>query len=389
MHIVIGLPHSGGGFSGKFVDSIMFCLTGLKANFTWLRKRSALIYVSRNEMFQKARDLDADYLIMIDSDIEFPHDAIGKLIAHEKDICSGVYYMRDYPHRPYVYRWTGKDVYVHENYSQVPEELFKVDSVGGGFLLISKKVLQGWDYSWGKPFNHIEHDDGDGGRLLGEDTSFCLRCKDRFEIWADPTIELGHEGDITIGRKHWERERKKMLDKDRQSDGIDGWTTPEELQFLAEIASSKRNIVEVGSWKGRSTKVLLDASEGFVHAVDHFEGTDKEGDDWSGILAKEQDVKSEFIKNVGEYHNLRLHEMPSERAVELFSDGELDMVFIDGDHTYTGCKRDIEMWLPKIAKGGLICGHDYANGWDGVVRAVSDTVGDVNVVGTIWYKEVA
>lgn len=37
----------------------------------------------------------------------------------------------------------------------------------------------------------------------------------------------------------------------------------------------------------------------------------------------------------------------------------VDMVFVDGDHTYEGCKGDIENWLPNIRPGGVIALHDY------------------------------
>ena len=36
-----------------------------------------------------------------------------------------------------------------------------------------------------------------------------------------------------------------------------------------------------------------------------------------------------------------------------------NMVFIDGDHSYEGCKGDIEAWLPHIASGGIIAIHDF------------------------------
>ncbi len=38
----------------------------------------------------------------------------------------------------------------------------------------------------------------------------------------------------------------------------------------------------------------------------------------------------------------------------------LDFLFIDGDHTYGGVKRDFEMYLPLVRKGGLIAMHDIA-----------------------------
>lgn len=37
----------------------------------------------------------------------------------------------------------------------------------------------------------------------------------------------------------------------------------------------------------------------------------------------------------------------------------VDMVFIDADHSYEGCKGDIEAWLPNIKPGGILAVHDY------------------------------
>ena len=56
--------------------------------------------------------------------------------------------------------------------------------------------------------------------------------------------------------------------------------------------------------------------------------------------------------------------MDSVKASEAFSDGSLDFVFIDADHSYEGVSRDIEAWYPKVKAEGLLCGHDYANPGD-------------------------
>jgi hypothetical protein len=58
-------------------------------------------------------------------------------------------------------------------------------------------------------------------------------------------------------------------------------------------------------------------------------------------------------------------------AANRISDGKLDFVFIDGDHSYEGCSRDIEAWLPKVKPGGWLMGHDYTIR-PGVKRAVDD-----------------
>lgn len=62
-------------------------------------------------------------------------------------------------------------------------------------------------------------------------------------------------------------------------------------------------------------------------------------------------------------------------AAKAVPDGSLDFVYIDADHSYEGCKADIETWLPKIAPGGVIGGHDYCDVWPGVMRAVNESFG--------------
>ena len=47
---------------------------------------------------------------------------------------------------------------------------------------------------------------------------------------------------------------------------------------------------------------------------------------------------------------------------------KVDFVYIDANHQYEFVKADILAWLPKVKKGGMICGHDF--GRDGVYKAV-------------------
>jgi predicted O-methyltransferase YrrM len=390
--LAIGLPHVN-DFSGATVLSLFGALATWGQKFLPLEEEGALIDTARNRIFRKAQKENADYLLFVDSDMVFPADALQKLIALDKDVATGVYFSRKAPHRPIIYNWTGKETGVHRNYVDIPEEPFKVDSCGAGFMLISRRVLDEWTQErykkYGRPFTRILADYGEtGADHLGEDTSFCLRCKELgYEIWADPTIELGHRGMQTVGAAHWEQVKENI----RKSDdvpGINGWTTPEELKFLSQIAEKASNIVEIGCWKGRSTKCLLEASQGVVHAIDHFKGTSAAEDPWSGFLAEEQDIYKEFMENVGNDPNVKVYKMGSAEAVEYFEDGSLDMVFIDGDHTYDAVKKDIELYMPKIKKGGILCGHDYKS-FKGVTEAVNEKFDTINVVGTIWFKEVA
>jgi predicted O-methyltransferase YrrM len=51
-------------------------------------------------------------------------------------------------------------------------------------------------------------------------------------------------------------------------------------------------------------------------------------------------------------------------------DGSVDLVYIDGDHTYEAVLKDLNAWVPKIKKGGIVCGDDI--GWPGVKKAVDE-----------------
>lgn len=49
---------------------------------------------------------------------------------------------------------------------------------------------------------------------------------------------------------------------------------------------------------------------------------------------------------------------------------KISVLFIDGDHSYKGCKRDILAWYPRMEKGGVMLFHDCDESSPGVVQAV-------------------
>lgn len=100
-------------------------------------------------------------------------------------------------------------------------------------------------------------------------------------------------------------------------------------------------------------------------------------------------MRSKFDLNIKPYLN-RVHILQglSWSMADKLSDGVLDFVFIDADHAHESVKKDIKAWLPKIVKGGVLCGHD--DNLKGVVNALDELVPDWQStgVGHTWFKKV-
>lgn len=144
---------------------------------------------------------------------------------------------------------------------------------------------------------------------------------------------------------------------------------------------------EIGVKEGRFIGHLLGQ---FPHmmmfAVDPWENQpggneDYIGWDWNTIY---QTYKANVAAHAKRVIEIREY---SEAAVTQVADGLLDFVFIDAQHDYDSVKRDIELWTPKVKRGGLISGHDYDDKFDGVRRAVDEAFPD-RFVGTnaVWGK---
>lgn len=63
------------------------------------------------------------------------------------------------------------------------------------------------------------------------------------------------------------------------------------------------------------------------------------------------------IENVKDY--VWYFKGDSKKLVENYADNSIDFLFIDGDHSPDGFRKDLELWYPKIKNGCVFSGHDY------------------------------
>ena len=59
-----------------------------------------------------------------------------------------------------------------------------------------------------------------------------------------------------------------------------------------------------------------------------------------------------------------------EKVKDLLAGRSIDLLFIDGDHSYNGVKKDFEMYSPLVAKDGTIAFHDIVDGAEASVGGV-------------------
>ena len=150
--------------------------------------------------------IDYDFIMWIDSDQVFTVEQFAKLLAHNKNIVSGLYLMKGGDNYATVKHWDEnffkKNGYFRflskndiESIVKKSTDLFTVDYTGFGWMLIKKGVIEKMQYPW---FHAKEFTTTVNGvqvkEMLSEDLSFCHAVKDLgFKIYIDPTIIVGHE----------------------------------------------------------------------------------------------------------------------------------------------------------------------------------------------------
>lgn len=118
--------------------------------------------------------------------------------------------------------------------------------------------------------------------------------------------------------------------------------------------------VEVGTFKGQFSKQILNNWGGTLFMVDVWREIKEGYIDSSNHGLIESNLYEETMNNIkGLEDRAIMIRATSEIASEMFQDDFLDFVYIDANHAYDYVVQDINLWYPKVKKGGYLCGHDY------------------------------
>jgi hypothetical protein len=118
--------------------------------------------------------------------------------------------------------------------------------------------------------------------------------------------------------------------------------------------------VEVGTFKGSFSNQIMNNWSGTLYMVDVWRPLESGYDDSSNHGRYDGGVYTDAMENIKGFEDRAIMvRATSEIAADMFNDNSLDFVYIDANHAYDYVVQDIELWYPKVKKGGFICGHDY------------------------------
>jgi predicted O-methyltransferase YrrM len=163
-------------------------------------------------------------------------------------------------------------------------------------------------------------------------------------------------------------------------DGVEGWLGAREAWALRQLVATVPGpaavrVVEIGSWKGRSTIALACGAAarsggGIVYAMDPHRG---------GVahrMTGEPDSYDAFLANL-ERSGVRDAVDPtratSREARSSVADDSVDVLFVDGSHRYQDVLGDLDAWRPALRAGARVAVHD-AVGHPGVAAALRERV---------------
>jgi len=179
---------------------------------------------------------------------------------------------------------------------------------------------------------------------------------------------------------------------------VEGYLTEREIKFLFLLGvcpTANGEVLEIGSFKGKSTIVLAKAVKCInnkkVISVDPLTSpaiTDPALKDKSSVLEDFQNnIKFAKVEDSLEFHQMFSYELAKDwnRMIRL--------LWVDGDHTYLGTKVDFDLFSKFLSDGAIVAFHDVLANFDGPIRVfmndilLSDSFGPAGLCGTIGWAQ--
>lgn len=218
LKLMIATPHYMSQCFSHYTESLTYTAQLLeKAGVPWMVQNlngDSYIDRAKNSIVANFLESDCTDLLMIDSDMQWHPDAVGRMLRHEQEIVGGFFPMKN--------NW-GEfcGALLPDSQGNIPDIstaielwdgacLFRAYLLPGGFLRLKRTILERFaDYYADHVYIDPLADPSKQERVYteffacerneyvrnGEDATFCRRVRDMGEaLWVDPNISFGHYG---------------------------------------------------------------------------------------------------------------------------------------------------------------------------------------------------
>ena len=225
--VLIGLPTFDGSYYFKMWGCYEQLVThsqeqGLKIMRS--KNRGSLVANARCILAERAVELDAKHLLFIDADMVFPPDGLCRLLKHDVDIVSGMYFKKSYPFNPVagMRDENGKMLTISEWGEGLVDN---IEGTGAGFLLIKTDVFRALEKPWfWHPVDPLNQQ-----QQHGEDYGFCQKALEAgHKIHLDTSLQLLHTGHYDYGLRNYQAAMRNEAQKSQDSAEV------EEVQKILE-----------------------------------------------------------------------------------------------------------------------------------------------------------
>ena len=121
-------------------------------------------------------------------------------------------------------------------------------------------------------------------------------------------------------------------------------------------------VLEIGVFKGEFLDYIVNNCSIYsIDGVDLFQGESCSGD-VNGNNVVHYNLANSYYELTDKYKNssiVKLIKSDSSSYLKTIDNDYYDIIYIDGDHSYNGVKKDLSASFEKVKNGGYIMGHDY------------------------------
>jgi len=149
-----------------------------------------------------------------------------------------------------------------------------------------------------------------------------------------------------------------LFDQPHRLTEIDSWHEHIPFAFFAIDLIRPSTFIELGTWKGDSYCAFCQAVAALEVSTKCYAVDSWAGDVHTGAYPAEvfDELKAYHDPRYGAFSELVRNTFDEARAQ--FADGSIDLLHVDGCHTYDAVKHDFDTWLPKLSDRGVVLLHD-------------------------------